>query len=156
VVSSLRASQPKPCKHLSHAFHMYHPPHPPWYNHPNNIRWRIQAMKFIIMQFSSRSVFLTSRSKYLPQHSVLIDSQSMSSLKVRDQISQPYSTTGKVTLYILIFRFFIWDGKTKDFALNDRKHSLNLTCSKLHHECQSDLLLSSPSIWILPHFQTIR
>jgi hypothetical protein len=30
---------------------MSRPPHPP-FNHPNNIRWRIQAVKFIIMQFS--------------------------------------------------------------------------------------------------------
>jgi hypothetical protein len=30
---------------------MSRPPHPPWFNHPNNIRWRIQAVKFIIMQF---------------------------------------------------------------------------------------------------------
>jgi hypothetical protein len=29
---------------------MSHPPQPPWFNHPNNIRWRIQVMKFIIMQ----------------------------------------------------------------------------------------------------------
>jgi hypothetical protein len=29
---------------------MSSPPHPPWFNHPNNIRWRVQAMKFIIMQ----------------------------------------------------------------------------------------------------------
>jgi hypothetical protein len=28
---------------------MSRPPHPPWFNYPNNIRWRIQAMKFIIM-----------------------------------------------------------------------------------------------------------
>jgi hypothetical protein len=35
---------------------MSRPPHPPWFNHPNNIRWRIQALKFIIMQISPRSV----------------------------------------------------------------------------------------------------
>jgi hypothetical protein len=68
---------------------------------------------------------------------------------VRDQLLHPYSTTDKITvLYILIFRFFIWDGKTKDFWLNDSKHSLNLIYSWLHHECHSDLLVSSPSIWI--------
>jgi hypothetical protein len=33
---------------------MSHPPHPHWFNHLNNIRWRIQAVKFIIMQFSRR------------------------------------------------------------------------------------------------------
>jgi hypothetical protein len=47
------------------------PPHPPWFNHHNNIRWRIQVMKFIIMQFSPLSVFFSFRSKYFPQHSVL-------------------------------------------------------------------------------------
>jgi hypothetical protein len=31
---------------------MSHPPHPPRFNYPNNIRRRIQAVKFIIMQFS--------------------------------------------------------------------------------------------------------
>jgi hypothetical protein len=31
---------------------MSRPPHPPWFNHPKNIRWRIQAVKLIIMQFS--------------------------------------------------------------------------------------------------------
>jgi hypothetical protein len=52
-------------------------PHPPWFNHPNNIRWRIQVMKFIITQFSPRSFFILSRSKYLRQHYVLKDPQSV-------------------------------------------------------------------------------
>jgi hypothetical protein len=34
-------------------------------------------MKFIIMQFSPWSVFLASRSKYPPQHSVLKNPQSV-------------------------------------------------------------------------------
>jgi hypothetical protein len=34
---------------LSRAFQMSRPPHPPWFNHPNIVRWRIQAMKFIIV-----------------------------------------------------------------------------------------------------------
>jgi hypothetical protein len=49
---------------------MSRPPHPPWFNHPNNIGWRIQAVKFIIMQFSLRSFYLPFRSKYPPQRSV--------------------------------------------------------------------------------------
>jgi hypothetical protein len=91
---------------LPHACYMSHPPHPPWFNHPNNIQWRIQVMKFIIIQFSSQSVFLPFRSKYLLQHSVLKNPQSLFP-KVRDQVSHPHSTTDKITvLYILIFRFF--------------------------------------------------
>jgi hypothetical protein len=91
---------------LPHACHMSRPPHSPWLNHPNNIRWRTQVMKFIIMHFSPRSVFLPFRSKY-PQHSVLKNLSLCSSHKVRDQVSHPYSTTGRITvLYILIFRIF--------------------------------------------------
>jgi hypothetical protein len=43
---------------LPHACHMSRPPHPPWCNYSNNIRWRIRAVKFIVMQFSLRSVSL--------------------------------------------------------------------------------------------------
>jgi hypothetical protein len=78
-------------------------PHPPSFNRPNNIRWIIQVMKFIIFQFSPWSVFLPFRSKLFPRTLSLC-----SFLKVRDQVSHPYSTIGKITvLYILIFRFFI-------------------------------------------------
>jgi hypothetical protein len=52
---------------LPHACHMSHPPQPPWFNHPNNIQWTIQGVKFIIMQFFLQSVFLPFRPKY-PQH----------------------------------------------------------------------------------------
>jgi hypothetical protein len=55
---------------------------------------------------------------------------------VRDKISHPYSTTGKITvLYILIFRFFDMRRKTKDFGLNNSKHSLNLIYYWFHQDC---------------------
>jgi hypothetical protein len=55
---------------------MSHPPHPPWFNHPNNIKLGIKAMKFIIMHLPQWSIFLSFRSKY-PQHTVLRNLQSM-------------------------------------------------------------------------------
>jgi hypothetical protein len=86
---------------------MTRPPHPPWFNHPNYIRWGIQAMKSIIMQFSPWSVFLPFRSKYFLNTLFSKPHSLCSSLKVRDQVSHPYSINGKITvLYILIFRFF--------------------------------------------------
>jgi hypothetical protein len=54
---------------------MSRPPHLPWFNHPNNFRWRIQAVNFIITQYSSRSVFFPFRSKYL-EHTLLKNPQS--------------------------------------------------------------------------------
>jgi hypothetical protein len=68
---------------------------------------------------------------------------------VRDQVSHPDSTTGKITvLYIWIFRFFIWDGKTKDFGLNNSKHSPSLIYSWFHHECKfNDTSIQICGVW---------
>jgi hypothetical protein len=112
---------------LPHPCYMPYSPQPPWFNYPHNTRWRIQSMKFIIMQFSPWHIFL-----------ITLFSKTLSlcpSLKVRDQVSHPNSTTGKITvLYILIFRFFDMRQEDKRFWLNDSKHSLNLICSWFHHE----------------------
>jgi hypothetical protein len=96
-----RSSQPNPCKHLSppRACHMSRPPHPPWFNHPNNNWWRIQAMKFI-MQFSPRPIFLPKGPNIFLNTLFSKLLSLCSSLKVRDQVSHPYSTTGKITFCI--------------------------------------------------------
>jgi len=62
---------------IPHAYHMSCPPHLPWFNHPDNIRWTIQAMELIIMQFSPWSILLPFMSKYPPQHPVLKNPQSV-------------------------------------------------------------------------------
>jgi hypothetical protein len=83
--------------------HMSRPPHPPWFNHPNNIKWRS----------SSLCSFLHDPSSSVLGPNILLNNlfsktlSLCSSLKVRDQVSHPYRTTGKITvLYILIFMFF--------------------------------------------------
>jgi hypothetical protein len=136
---------------------MSSPPHPPWFNHPNNISRRIQVMKVIIMQFSAWNIFLPFGPNMFLNTLFWKILRLCSSPKVRDQLSHPYSTTGKITVfYILILRFFDIRREDKDFGTNDSRHSLNLIYSWFPHECQSDLLLSPPSTWILPHFQTIH
>jgi len=66
------------------------------YDHPS----------LFIMQSSPASRhFLPHRSKYSPQHPVLKHNL-CSSHSVRDQVSHPYKTVGKIiVLYILIFKF---------------------------------------------------
>jgi hypothetical protein len=76
---------------------------------------------------------------------------------VKDQVSHPHRTSGKITvLHFLNFSSLVREGKKKDFGLNDSKHPLNLIYPWFHYECHSDLLVSSPTIWILPYFQTIH
>jgi len=51
-----------------------------------------------------------------------------SSLNVSDEVSHPYWTTGNIiVLYILIFKFWIANWKTKDSVPNNSKHCLTLT-----------------------------
>jgi hypothetical protein len=122
---------------------MCSPPHSPWFNHPNSVRWRIQAVKFIILQFSPWSIFLLGPNILLS--TLFSKTLSLCSLpKVRDQVSHPYSTTSKITvLYILIFRFFDMRREENRFELNNSKHSPTLIYSWFHRECHSDLLVSS-------------
>jgi hypothetical protein len=51
---------------------MSRPPHPPWFNYPNNIRWKIQAVKFITMQFYPRSVFSAFLCCYMREKILLL------------------------------------------------------------------------------------
>jgi hypothetical protein len=54
--------------------------------------------------FSILPYFIPLKSKYSPQHPVLKHPQTP--LIVRDQVSDPYKTTGRIVLlYILTFKF---------------------------------------------------
>jgi len=52
------------------------PTHLTWPDHPNNVWWRVQIMKLLIIQsFPASRHFLPLRSEYSPQHTVLKGSQ---------------------------------------------------------------------------------
>jgi hypothetical protein len=82
------------------------PSHPPRFYHPNNIRWRIEAMKIIIMQFSPRSVSLPFRSKYPLQHPVVKNPVSVPPSKWETKFRTHTEQPAKLVLCILIFGFF--------------------------------------------------
>jgi len=93
-------------------------------------------VKFITMQCYPWSIFLPFRSKYPPQHCSqkpsAYDPPSKWETKFRTHTIQ----LAKLQFFIFWYLgFLIWDGKIKDFGLNDSKHSLNLICSWSHHEC---------------------
>jgi hypothetical protein len=64
--------QPKFCTHFSSSptCYMPRPSHRNWFDHNNNIQWRLQIMKRLIMKFSSALChFIPLRSKHSPpQH----------------------------------------------------------------------------------------
>jgi hypothetical protein len=62
VVSFLQVFRPKFFAHLSfaHARYMTCPPHPPWFDHYNNILWRVRIMMLLIMKFSPSSCHFLS------------------------------------------------------------------------------------------------
>jgi hypothetical protein len=99
---------------------MPRPSHPPWLHHSNYTWKRIQVMKLFIMQFSPTSCrFISLHSNILS--SLFSNSLNLcSSLNVKDQVSHPYRTTGKIiVLYISIFKFF----SEGDSELSSQFHS---------------------------------
>jgi hypothetical protein len=85
--------------------------HPPWLDHSNYTWRRVKLMKLLIMQFPPTSrPFISLWSKYYP-HYLFSNALSLwSSLNVRDQVTHPYRTTGKIiVLYILINTWILLD-----------------------------------------------
>jgi hypothetical protein len=79
--------------HLSHAIYMPRQSPPPWFDHPNNIWWRVQIMKLLIMQFSSASCHsIPLRFKYSPKHLFSNTINLCSCFNVRGQVSYSVSS----------------------------------------------------------------
>jgi hypothetical protein len=76
---------------------MYRPPHPPrLYNSNHTWRWE-QIMKLLIMQFSPPSHHSIPFSPNILLSTLFSNTLSIcSSLTVRDRVSHPYRTTGKI------------------------------------------------------------
>jgi hypothetical protein len=54
---------------LTHAHYVPWPPHSSWFNHPNNIWWRVQIKELLFMYFSLAShCFLSFMCKYSGMH----------------------------------------------------------------------------------------
>jgi hypothetical protein len=92
-----------PNQHFVCMYHMYlprscymaSPPYPPWFDHPNNIWWRVQVTELLIMLFSQRPVTLSCLGPNI--HFSILFSYTLnpcSSDGMRNQVSQPYKTRG--------------------------------------------------------------
>jgi hypothetical protein len=105
---------------FSHACCMPYPSHYPWFNHPNNIFWRVQIMKLLIENLKSWSFSLCNC--FLPCHFIphgilfsTLFSSYVHTLGWEPRLT-PVQTTGQNTvLYILIFIFL--DGRWEDRIL---------------------------------------
>jgi hypothetical protein len=75
----------------------------------------------IIMQFSSFHDHISCSTLCSQKSSIYVPPQS----ERPDFALKEYEWQNYSFFYILIFSFFIWEGKTKDFGVNDSKHSLN-------------------------------
>jgi hypothetical protein len=111
VVSSPRVSNQNFVRisHLLHPCYKPHPSHPPWFEHPNNIRRRLQIMELLIMQLSPPSChFVLLRSRYSPKHCVLsvlnITQSTFQDLAVLPHVSDRYSLYLTSKNYLFCFK----------------------------------------------------
>jgi hypothetical protein len=64
-----------------------------------------------------------------------------SSFHVRDRVTHPYKTKGKIIVLYIILHFCTADEKINGSELNASKHYPSLICSKFPHDSEFDLLL---------------
>jgi hypothetical protein len=98
-----------------HSFYIPYPSHPPWLYHSNYTWRRVHNLWSLLC--SSLQLYITS-SLFIPNiflGTLFSHTLSLCSFyNVRDQVSHPYRTTGKIIpLYILIFMFLDsrWEDK---------------------------------------------
>jgi hypothetical protein len=98
VVSSLQVFQQKVLC-ISNSFHvccMSCSSHPPWLNHPNNIWWSIQVIKFLTVKTSQPPTTSSSLGPNFLLSTLFSHITVCSSPSVKDQVSHPYKTTCKI------------------------------------------------------------
>jgi hypothetical protein len=113
---------------------MPRPPHSPWFHHPKNIWWGTEVMKFLFIQLSPWSVFLPLSPNIL--NTLFSKPLNVPPSKWETKFRTHTVQLAELQLFVYFnLHFFIWGRKTKDFGLNDNKHSLNLIYCWFHHEC---------------------
>ena len=130
---SLRFSHQNPvyASLLPHTRYMPRPSHSYWFYHLYYIGWGVQIIKFLLCSFLYSPLTSSLLGPNVLLNTLFSNTLSLrSSLSVSDQVSHPYKTTCRIiVLCILIFKFWIANWKTKDFAPNDSKNSLTSVCS---------------------------
>jgi hypothetical protein len=70
-------------------------------DHPNNIGWWVQIIKFLMYFFSFHCYLVTLRHKYF--NTLFLNTlRPHSSCNVSDQISHPYNTTDKIIVLCIL------------------------------------------------------
>ena len=84
---------------LTHTRHMPSPYHSSPFYHTHNTAWGVQIIKLLVMQSPPFPRYLVPPLyKYSLQHPVLLSNtlSFLASRNVKDQVSHPYKTTGKI------------------------------------------------------------
>jgi hypothetical protein len=103
---------------------MARPFHPPRLDHSNYTWRRVQITKLLVMQCSPPSRhFIPLRSKYSAEQPVLIHNSLCSFVNVRNQALHPYTTTGKMGLYVLIVTFL--DSRKDDKRFGNERQQVD-------------------------------
>jgi len=106
VASSLQVFRFKVCMHFSHACYMSRRSYPPWFDN-FNICWRLQIMKFLIMQFYT-SYFHFCQVQMLSSHPIVYV------LPLEWETNIHIHTKQNVKFQFLYFNLYIFNQEVED------------------------------------------
>ena len=127
VVPLPQVSLPRTCISLAspHTCYMPHPSHSSPFGHPNNIGWRVQIIKLLIVWFSPLLWYLVHlRPKYSSQHPILKHPQPTFLPQCERPSCTPIRNNRQNYSSVLIFRFLESKLEDKIFCTNDSQHFL--------------------------------
>jgi len=108
-----------------HTSYMPHPSHSSPFGHPNNIGWRVQIIKLLIVWFSPLLWYLVHlRPKYSSQHPILKHPQPTFLPQCERPSCTPIRNNRQNYSSVLIFRFLESKLEDKIFCTNDSQHFL--------------------------------
>jgi hypothetical protein len=123
------------------------------FDHPNDIFWGVQFIRCFIMQFLKAPFYLP-----LPGPNIFLSTLFSITFKpcfsfTVKETKHTHHTKQQVRtcFFVYIFLNINWEGKY--FLINGSKNSLSSVPSEFLRTCHFDLLVTSPIILTLPHFQ---